>query len=205
MSTRFSNRPRGASSRFRANTIARRLLVIAVPVIIAALSWASGRWGPGFRETPVIPASVGGETASPARPSGRVPDAIRRDLRADEQLGGHTLERHVGKTDDDLAARLGRERQISAASTYTDADTAERAVGAALAQSQGRLDAWLARSGARPNLVLTYTQATGPPLGRSLPRGTRASVPCNRALVVLRWDERADRWFVLTSYPEARP
>jgi hypothetical protein len=41
----------------------------------------------------------------------------RRDLRADEALGGHTLARHVGKTDAELAARLKREPQISAAST----------------------------------------------------------------------------------------
>ena len=132
------------------------------------------------------------------------PPAPVRDLRADERLGGHTLERHVGKTDEELAARLRRERQITAASTYTDALTASRVVGAALARSKPRLDAWLARQGPRPNLVLNFTQNNGPPIGRSLLRGQRTSRPCDRALVVLRWDDRNDRWYVLTSYPEAR-
>ena len=127
-----------------------------------------------------------------------------RDLAADERLGGHTLQRHVGKTDAELAARLRRERHISAASTYTDAATASKVVGTTLATSKRRLDAWLARQGARPNLVLNFTQNHGPPIGRSLLRGERTSRPCDRALVVLRWDDRRARWYVLTSYPEAR-
>src|SRR5687767_15678586 len=78
----------------------------------------------------------------------------RRDLSLDESMGGHTLARHVGKSDADLAERLRRERQISAASTYTDRATAERTVGTALADAGGKLSAWMQRSGRRPNLVL---------------------------------------------------
>lgn len=131
------------------------------------------------------------------------PAAAVRDLAADERMGGHTLARHVGKTDADLAARLRREPNISAASTYTSGEVASAAVGAALQQQSRRLESWLARQGARPNLVLNYVQTTGPPLGRSLARGARTAVLCHAALVVLRWDERRRAWFVLTSYPEA--
>lgn len=46
--------------------------------------------------------------------------AVRYDLERDERRGGHTLSRHVGRSDADLRERLSRERQISAASTYTD-------------------------------------------------------------------------------------
>ena len=41
------------------------------------------------------------------------------------------------------------------------------------------------------------------PLGRSLRRGQKRAALATRALVVLRWDERARRFYVLTSYPEA--
>lgn len=117
-------------------------------------------------------------------------------------MGGHTLSRHVGRTDDDLADRLRRESHISAASTYTDRATAEQAVGAALASAGRRLDTWQNREGRRPNLVLRYTSQAAP-IGRSLSRGDRVPVSCRHALVVLRWDERASRFYVLTSYPEA--
>jgi hypothetical protein len=129
-------------------------------------------------------------------------DAARRDLSADEAMGGHTLARHVGRSDAQLAERLTRERQISAASTYTDRATAERAVAAALASSARQLDAWVKRSGRRPNLVLHYVERSGTPLGRSLARGQSRPAPAFRALIVLRWDERAVRYYVLTSYPE---
>jgi hypothetical protein len=127
-----------------------------------------------------------------------------RDLSADERLGGHTLQRHVGKSDQELAERLRREPQITAASSYDDAKMASRVVGTALARSASRLDRWLARRGPRTNLVLNYTQSSGPPIGRSLLRGERTSRPCDRAVVVLRWDDRRNQWYVLTSYPEAR-
>ena len=126
-----------------------------------------------------------------------------RDLSVDESMGGHTLNRHVGRTDAELAERLRREPQISAASTWTDRGAAERAVGAALASADGKLASWERRSGRRPNLVLHYTDRSGTTLGRSLSRGEDTSVPCTRALVVLKWDERRDRFYVLTAYPEA--
>jgi hypothetical protein len=118
-------------------------------------------------------------------------------------MGGHTLTRHVGRTDAELAERLRREPQISAASTWTDRDTADRVVGTALASADGKLTSWERRTGRRPNLVLHYTDRSGATLGRSLSRGEPAAVRCTRALVVLKWDERRDRFYVLTAYPEA--
>jgi len=146
--------------------------------------------------------------SSPApQPKSTRADALRRgevrDLSADESMGGHTLTRHVGRTDAELAERLRREPQISAASTWTDRDVAEHAVGAALASADGKLTSWERRAGRRPNLVLHYTDRSGATLGRSLSRGEHTAVPCTRALVVLKWDERRDRFYVLTAYPEA--
>ena len=127
----------------------------------------------------------------------------RRDLSIDESLGGHTLARHVGKSDAELADRLRREQQISAASTYADRATAERSVGTALADGGGKLSSWIRRTGRRPNLVLHFVEPARRPIGRSLMRGRNRPVSCTRAIVVLRWDDRKDRYYVLTSYPEA--
>ena len=125
-----------------------------------------------------------------------------RNLSVDESMGGHTLARHVGRTDAQLAERLRIEKQISAASTYTDRSTAEHSVGAALADGGTKLSNWQRRVGRRPNLVLYYAEPSRKPIGRSLMRGRTTSVPCTRALVVLRWDDRQNTFYVLTSYPE---
>jgi len=124
-----------------------------------------------------------------------------RDLSQDEAAGGHVLRKHVGRTDDELRQRLERERNISGASTYTDRVTAERAIGAAIAQNQDHIQRWLNRSGGHANLVLDYDADA--PIGRTLNRGDRQARPCSHAVVVLRYDPPTS-YHVLTSYPECR-
>ena len=154
------------------------------------------------RHEPAAEQPTATRAAAPAPSTPQAPAVQGRDLSLDESMGGHTLARHVGKTDKELAERLRREPQISAASTYTDQATASRAVAAALDSSSGKLSSWSKRQGRRPNLVLHYVSRDGS-LGRSLARRARTAVPCVRAIVVLRWDERRNRFYVLTSYPEA--
>jgi hypothetical protein len=126
-----------------------------------------------------------------------------RDLTIDESRGGHTLKRHVARTDEQLRQRLEQERNISAASTYTDRATAERAVGAAISSNQQKIHRWMGRGERRPNLVLDYNEPNDS-IGRVMNRGAMGSVPCDHSIVVLRADGRDD-YFVLTSYPECRP
>ena len=128
----------------------------------------------------------------------------KRDLSADEQRGGHTLARHVGRTDEQLRRRLRDQPNISAASTYPDRETAELVVGLVLWQSTDKVTSWTCRRGSRPNLALRTSDPRGPPIGRVLQRGARTPVPARGAVVVLRWDERRATYFVLTSYPENR-
>ena len=124
-----------------------------------------------------------------------------RDLTQDEAAGGHVLQKHVGRTDDQLRERMRRERNISGASTYSDRATAERAIGNAIAQSQDRIQRWLDRTGGHPNLVLDYD--SDQPVGRTMNRGDSQSRPCWHALVVLKYVGPND-CYVLTSYPECR-
>ncbi|MFL6514827.1 MAG: RNase A-like domain-containing protein [Chthoniobacterales bacterium] len=121
------------------------------------------------------------------------------DLQRDEQLGGHTLRRHVGRTDDQLRDRLQRERDISAASTYTDRAAAERTVAAALGQNQQRVNGWLNRTDAHPNLALHFRGNA--PIGRCIRQRAEIAEPCSNAAIVLRWDGD-QRFHVLTTYPE---
>ena len=124
-----------------------------------------------------------------------------RDLSQDDEQGGHTLRKHVGKTDAELRQRLARERNISAASTYTDRDTAERVVGTTLNLQRDKIQRWLDRGGEHPNLALDY--AADQPVGRTMRRGSSASVSCSKAVVVLRY-AGGGQYYVLTSYPECR-
>jgi toxin YxiD len=127
--------------------------------------------------------------------------SVSRDLSQDEAAGGHVLRKHVGQTDAQLRQRLQEEPNISGASTYTDRATAEKAIGAAIAQSQERIQRWLDRSGRHTNLVLDYDSPG--PIGRTLKRGESQPRSCSHALVVLKYDALAS-YHVLTSYPECQ-
>jgi toxin YxiD len=124
----------------------------------------------------------------------------RYDLWRDEERGGHTLRKHVGRTDDELRQRLERERNISAASTWTDRGAAEETVAAALQAERGKIENWQRRGERRPNLALHFD--VGHEIGRSLVRGATEVVPCTEAVIVLRADGEA--FYVLTTYPETR-
>jgi len=149
--------------------------------------------------------------AAPPRPAG--PSAIResspdprstgpsRDLSPDESAGGHTLRKHVGRSDEELRQRLRRERNLSAASTWTDRATAEVAIGIALELNRDRIERWANRSGGHPNFVIDYDSHR--PLGRSLLRDADQPIACSHATIVLRWLPPHD-YYVLTSYPECR-
>jgi len=126
--------------------------------------------------------------------------AERYDLERDENRGGHTLSRHVARTDAQLQERLQRERNISAASTWTDRETAEETVAEALRTERGRVDDWIRRGERRPNLALHFDARRS--IGRSLKRDASEAVTCTSAVIVLR-AEGLDSFYVLTTYPEA--
>lgn len=152
---------------------------------------------PGDRAPQAAPSVAADAHQVEAAPGG----LARRDLAWDEAQGGHTLARHVGLSDADLRARLAAEG-ISAASTFVDRETAERVVGRALETSRTRIQRWSRRNGRRANLVVHFRGDPSEPIGRSLRRGMRRARTCWAARIVLRWDERLGRFFVLTAYPE---
>ncbi len=140
------------------------------------------------------------ESAIPAgsNSSGAVA-GVAYDLQRDEQLGGHTLRKHVGRSDEELRERLEQEPHISAASTWTNRDLAEQTVAATLRDQAGRIAQWQARGERRSNLALHYN--ADHEIGRSLERGASQTVPCTAAVIVLK--ANGGGFYVLTTYPEA--
>lgn len=165
-----------------------RLKVAALAIVCAAMCACGGTQSP-------VAATGGG--ASSAAEGG---SAHRYNLERDEERGGHTLKKHVGRTDQELLERLDRERNISASSTWTNRELAEEAVGETL-EHNSKLERWLDRSGRKPNLVLDYHGSPSHPVGRCIARGSTEAVPAYDALVVLKAYGDRD-FYVLTTYPE---
>jgi hypothetical protein len=130
-----------------------------------------------------------------------LPDATRYDLARDEARGGHTLDKHVGRSDSELRERLDRERNISAASTWTNREVAEETVSQALRAERDKISRWEERGYRRPNLALHFD--AGRVIGRSMRHGDESSSPSTQAIIVLKADG-PNSFYVLTSYPEDR-
>jgi hypothetical protein len=106
-------------------------------------------------------------------------------LRAHELAGGHTLVKHVKKTDQELLARLASEPRISASSSFFSKEIADFAANKALsdpAQAQ-RVATWLAGAGQSLSVRFRFLFS----VGRSIPRGQTAA---QDAKGVLMWLER---------------
>jgi hypothetical protein len=188
-------------------------LVATVLIAAGAVGWWQTH-GPSSERTQglveTIPAPPGPPEPSERAKAFPVPFVVKdwqpRALSTDEARGGHTLARHVAKSDGDLRARLAREPGISAASTYVDRETAESIVGRVLMEQRTRVAKWL-RSKSRTNLALQF-KGTSTIVGRSLARGAASTTLCTDAIVVLKASAPRDgldgAFFVLTSYPEVR-
>jgi hypothetical protein len=170
--------------------LASILILIAFAITVPLCACSGQQDKPGRIEAIVV------GTTTPA------PQRFRRNLSEDESHGGHTLSRHVGRTDEDLRQRLQRER-ISAASTYTDVLAAEQTVGATLHTNADRVQNWAQREGRKPNLALDFHGDAAHPVGRTMHRGDSTAQPCSNAVVVLK-SEGSNGYYVLTSYPECR-
>ncbi|MBD1828741.1 hypothetical protein NDI47_08395 [Microcoleus vaginatus GB1-A2] len=115
-----------------------------------------------------------------------------------EAAGGHTLERHVGKTEAQLAQRLASETRISAASSFTDRSVAEAAIGEAMNRNQSAIDSWVKSPGNRYTIDYNANRIIGITLRRRASKATSAS---GLRIVLQRSAKLPPGYFILTAYP----
>lgn len=120
---------------------------------------------------------------------------------AGARVGGHTLLKHVAQTDAQLAARLGAQRGIRAASTFASVAEAETAVSAVMRTQRAAITAW-ARTAAVGDRQ-AFVMAVARPVGRVFARGASSSVAGRAVRVVLKKEAfNGKLYYILTAFPE---
>ncbi len=134
-------------------------------------------------------------------------------LSAHEGRGrGHTLERHVNVSTDDLRDRAnGRgayanpnpnRRPPPFSSRYTDRATAEAVIAQMMADRRADVDRWLNDPSGDSRLELDSVSPFGRPVGEGVARGSEQVQSMSNARVVLQRDSDAPGgFFILTSHP----
>ncbi len=116
-----------------------------------------------------------------------------------EAAGGHTLEKHVGKTEAELAQRLASEKRISGASSFTYRSVAESAIAEAMNEKKSAIDSWVKKGGNR----YTIEYDTHKIIGITLRRGASKATSTSRLKIILqRSTKLSPGYFILTAYPE---
>lgn len=119
-------------------------------------------------------------------------------LDAHEAAGGHTLERHVGKTEAELKQRLEIDRQIAAASSFTNRSIAEAAIGEAISRNERSIASWLRSRDNRYTIDYNANRKVGITLRR---RVSKASSTSSLKIVFQRSTKLPPGYFILTAYP----
>jgi hypothetical protein len=121
-------------------------------------------------------------------------------LAAHEAQGGHTIARHVGRTEAQLQARLTSQTTIPAASTFQTLAQAERAVAAGLRANRAAIAQW-AKSAA-PGAKQAFEWTSGTPIGQGVIRATGRLTPMSRLRIVLKKQAfQGKLYYVLTAFP----
>lgn len=130
--------------------------------------------------------------------AGRI-NLLEHEAVAGSRLGGHTILKHVGRTEQELRARLVAEPRILAASSFTNLRMAETAVSQALRANATAVKNW-AQSAARLDR-LTLTHDLGSAMGQGVVRSTGQLQAMRKVLVVLRFETyNGNPYYVLTAY-----
>lgn len=169
-------------------------IVKALALLVFAFVALRGAW-PWLRTE----LGLGETTLTTTSKTGVPSDFPGGGLAAHEKAGGHTLARHVGKSDSDLLSRLANEPNISAAGGFPSREVAEAAIGELLRANQDRIASWL--RGSKDRLVLNGRSPE--PVGRYIAQGTLVAKDVKGVRVVLVRRQVSDLGYViLTAYPK---
>lgn len=135
-----------------------------------------------------------GTDATTIAQSAAAPPSPPISLAAHEGVGGHTMARHVARTDAQLIARKKR-----FSSTFNDVGAAEIATATNIATNQSKINQWLSTNDAR----LEITSPMDPADGRIYVRSRQAFESPTKVITVLeRTSSTPGGYYILTSYPE---
>jgi len=145
----------------------------------------------------VVPIAVAGALAAAriaAVRSGRISLAVH------EAQGGHTIARHVGRTEAQLRARLASQKGIPAASTFETLADAERAVAAGLRGNRIAVAQWA--EGAAVGATKAFAWNAGTPIGVGVVRATGLLTKMQKVRIVLRKEAvQGKLYYILTAFP----
>ncbi|MEY4583117.1 MAG: hypothetical protein RL701_7820 [Pseudomonadota bacterium] len=125
---------------------------------------------------------------------------IEHEAQAGSKLGGHTIAKHVGRTETQLRARLAAEPRVQVASTFANIRDAEEAISKVLRLESAAVKAWA--QAATPASALRLTRDVGVQVGTGVVRATGQLSRLQKVRVVLVYKSyNGMPYYILTAFP----
>jgi hypothetical protein len=147
----------------------------------------------------IVTVGVGAARAIAVR-GGRISLATH-EAAAGSRIGGHTVARHIGKTEAELNARLLAEPRIPAATTFKTLEAAEKTLYQALRANKTAIETWAKT--ARPGARQAFEYSAGSQvLGEGVVRATGVLTQMTRMRFVLKMESyNGMTYYILTAFP----
>ncbi|QKJ88603.1 hypothetical protein PMPD1_3689 [Paramixta manurensis] len=117
--------------------------------------------------------------------------------------GGHTLERHIGKTPEELFTRLERRPSLPATSSFKSLREAEQLISKVVADNRNQIQMWVKHLPPGMNAKMELERVFSGQTGILVSRGSTQVKACYRVRVVLRFEHwHGKPYFVLTAFPK---
>lgn len=117
--------------------------------------------------------------------------------------GGHTIGKHVARTQEELLGRLAKSPAMQSASTFSDLRTAEQVISRTLRLNKALIKRWAQHSASANLLELTHN--AGKAIGFGYRQGSSIKLTSNSVRVVLlKKVYNGKPYYILTAYPIIR-
>lgn len=147
----------------------------------------------------VLSAGIGAARVAAVR-NGRIV-LTEHEAAAGSKVGGHTIAKHVGRTEQELRARLLQEPRLRAASSFSSLDVAERALFRAMRANRAAIEAWARHAAVGARQPFTYIAKEV--VGHGIPRATGQLVQTRKVLFVLKAQHHNGKlYYILTAFPD---
>lgn len=131
--------------------------------------------------------------------TGRIRLIEHEEVVAGSGVGGHTLLKHVGRSEAQLRARLAAEPHIPVASSFSNLRLAEQSVSRVLQVHAQRVRTWAQSAGRTSRLALTYDM--GSTVGQGVIRSSGRLQALSKVQVVLKFEVYNGKpYYVMTAY-----
>ncbi|MGF6656028.1 hypothetical protein OKW34_006618 [Paraburkholderia youngii] len=129
---------------------------------------------------------------------GRI-DLIKHEAKLGSRIGGHTVEKHVGRTEAQLRERLTREPKRQTVSSFTNIESAEWAISEVMRVDALRIKRWAQSS--RRAKPLELEKDVGRTVGYGISRKTDSLTGMSVVHLVLKYETyNGMPYYVLTAY-----